>query len=265
MRSWRGDHNGQEKRTTAAPPAVVPSGCCQGAADVTGDDRLRTRALGICAFVIGQAKQRDWRICEHYSEEWEPLPQHNADEPHHTFTPFGATVGHGFEWARLLAQSARFGPEGQLEAASALFDRAAADGWLPGSNPGFCYTTDWDGHPVSTRRLHWVVAEALASAAVLYRLTGQDRFAACYDEWFQHIESTFIDRESGSWHHEVDMENRAGAPLPTDKPDLYHAYQAVLIPQLPVATSVAAAACPRPATGKRTTAVPPAVVRFPLP
>ncbi|MFJ5861168.1 AGE family epimerase/isomerase [Pseudarthrobacter sp. NPDC092439] len=211
------------------------------AADVTGDDLLRARALGICSFVIRQAGQRNWRICEHYSEDWQPLPQHNLHEPHHTFKPFGATIGHGFEWARLMAQSARFGAEGQLEAATALFDRAAADGWQSGKYPGFCYTTDWKGRPVSSRRLHWVAAEALACAAVLYRLTGERRFAARYGEWFHHIEAAFVDLDSGSWHHEVDMENQAGAPLPTDKPDLYHAYQAVLIPQMPVRTSLAAA------------------------
>ncbi|MFD5276138.1 AGE family epimerase/isomerase [Pseudarthrobacter sp. NPDC058362] len=233
------------------------------AADVTGNGLLRARALGICGFVIRQAEQRNWRICEHYGEDWSPLPQHNLEEPHHTFKPYGATVGHGFEWARLLAQSAGFGPAGQLAAATALFDRAAADGWQPGEHPGFCYTTDWDGRPVSTRRLHWVAAEALASASVLFRLTGEDRFAAQYDEWFHHVGSAFMDRESGSWHHEVDAENRAGPPLPTDKPDLYHAYQAVLIPQLPVRTSLAAAVTARPKREKRTTTVPPAVVRLP--
>lgn len=211
------------------------------AADATGNDGLRARALGICAFVIRESERRHWRICEHYDENWQPLPDYNRDQPHHTFMPFGATIGHGFEWARLMAQSASFGPAGQLEAATALFDRAARDGWLPGPQPGFCYTTDWSGTPVSRRRLHWVAAEALASAAVFFRLTGEDRFAARYAEWFHHVETVFIDRRSGSWHHEVDGENQAGAPLPTDKPDLYHAYQAVLIPQVPVAASMAGA------------------------
>lgn len=126
------------------------------AADVTGDTRLRDRAVGICGFVIRQAMARQWRICEHYDTNWEPLPEYNRDQPHHTFKPCGATIGHGFEWARLMAQSACFGSGEQLAAATALFDRAAEDGWQPGPHPGFCYTTDWEGRPLSSRRLHWV-------------------------------------------------------------------------------------------------------------
>jgi len=55
------------------------------------------------------------------------------------------------------------------------------------------------------------------------------------ERWQAHIRSRFVDERFGSWRHELDV--AAEAP----KPDLYHAFQAVLIPQLPVATSLIAA------------------------
>src|SRR3954447_22774790 len=41
------------------------------------------------------------RINEHFDAEWRPLPGYNRDDPAHAFRPYGATIGHWFEWARL--------------------------------------------------------------------------------------------------------------------------------------------------------------------
>lgn len=43
-----------------------------------------------------------WRVPEHFTSTWQPLPEHHRDVPAHPFQPYGATVGHGLEWARLL-------------------------------------------------------------------------------------------------------------------------------------------------------------------
>ncbi|WP_344931743.1 AGE family epimerase/isomerase [Saccharopolyspora gregorii] len=41
-----------------------------------------------------------------------------------------------------------------------------------------------------------------------------------------------MDRELGSWRHELDEHNRPAATVWEGKPDLYHAYQATLLPRL---------------------------------
>ena len=208
------------------------------AGDATGDAHLTRRAVGLCRFVLEEAATRSWRILEHYDEQWRPLPDHHRDRPDDAFRPYGSTVGHGFEWARLIAQAAGRGSpvDGFAEGSAALYRRAVADGWARTGSEGFLYTVDWDGTPVSRRRLHWVAAEAFAAASVLARTPGGAADAGRdVARWQAHIRSSFVDDRMGSWIHDLD------APVDAPKPDLYHAFQAVLIPQLPVSTSLAAA------------------------
>lgn len=208
------------------------------AADATGDTRLAGRAVALCRFVLDEAATRSWRILEHYDERWRPLPDHNRTRPDDAFRPYGSTVGHGFEWSRLIAQAAGHASPADrfVEGAAALYRRAVADGWARAGSAGFLYTVDWDGTPVSHRRLHWVAAEAFAAASVLARLPGDPAHAeGDVAIRLAHIRSGFVDDRHGSWIHDLD------APDDAPKPDLYHAFQAVLIPQLPVATSLAAA------------------------
>ena len=207
------------------------------AADATGDPRWADRALRIATRLIDGAARADaWRVPEHFTAAWTPLPDYNADEPRHPFRPYGVTPGHGLEWARLLLhlRAALDDPPGWLEpAARALADRAWADGWDE-QRGGFAYTTDRTGRPVVADRFHWVVCEAIATAAVLGD-AGRERTARAFAE--RHL----IDRERGSWRHELDPENRPAARTWQGKPDVYHALQATLLPRLPLRPSLAAA------------------------
>jgi len=106
---------------------------------------------------------------------------------------------------------------------------------------GFVYTVDWHGDPVVRERMHWVVAEATATAAALHTATGDASYAAWYARWWDHIAEVFIDHDLGSWRHELDARNRPGALVWDGKPDTYHAFQATLIPRLPLAPTLAAA------------------------
>jgi sulfoquinovose isomerase len=213
------------------------------ASDATGDPEWSHRALAICEFVIAQSEANGWRIPEHFDDRWIPQLEFNADHPADQFKPYGATVGHSFEWARLIAQAAPLSADAPRlgEAARALFARASADGWARNGEPGFVYTTQWSGEPVVADRFHWVIAEAIASAAVLHATTGVAEYAERYAEWWDYVAMFVMDRDRGSWHHQLDAENHPTATVWAGKPDLYHAYQAVLISQLPPATSVAAA------------------------
>jgi mannose/cellobiose epimerase-like protein (N-acyl-D-glucosamine 2-epimerase family) len=213
------------------------------AADVTGDQELRERALEIARRVALEfAEPRDWRIPEHFDSRWQPQLDHNRDRPDDQFQPYGATVGHGLEWSRLLLHleaSLADPPAWLLAAAEGLFHRAVADGWAVDGADGFVYTTDWDGTPVVRDRMHWVVAEGIAAAAALRRRTGDDRYAELAATWWSYAERYLFDRTYGSWHHQLDASNRVIETVWPGKPDLYHAVQATLIPRLPLAPSLA--------------------------
>jgi mannose/cellobiose epimerase-like protein (N-acyl-D-glucosamine 2-epimerase family) len=194
--------------------------------------------------VHGAAGGHDWRLPEHFDPDWRPLLDYHRDRPDDPFRPYGATVGHAFEWARLALHldAATGGDDDQLRSdAESLFERAVADGWQVDGAPGFVYTTDWDGIPVVRQRLHWVLCEALAAAAALHRATGDEHYGDLHRTWWAHAESCFVDRDRGSCHHELDARNRPAAGVWSGKPDLYHALQAVLVPRAPLAPSLATA------------------------
>ena len=225
------------------------------AADATGEAEWNRRALGICEHLIHQvAAGRGWRLPEHFSAGWEPLPDYHADRPADQFRPYGVTIGHAFEWSRLLlhVEAALPAPPGWLLPASvALFDSAVRRGWAVDGADGLVYTTDWDDTPVVRSRMYWVVAEAIGAAATLRARTGEDRFADRYATFWEYARRYLVDGERGGWHQELDADNRPAATVWRGKPDLYHAYQAALLPLLPLAPTLAAgiAADPAPADG----------------
>ena len=210
-------------------------------ADVTGQRLWLERAGRIAAFAVAAAAGNQWRLPEHYDSTWQVELELNADRPDDPFKPYGATIGHGLEWARLLLHLEAAGAVGVdwLPAAVALFDRAVADGWAADGAEGFVYTTDWSGRPVVRDRMHWVVAEAIGAAAALHQRTGEARFAERYAQWWDYAHRHVIDHEYGSWHHQLDPANQPSGTVWPGKADLYHAVQATLIPLLPLAPTLA--------------------------
>jgi sulfoquinovose isomerase len=216
------------------------------ATDATGDPAWRDRALRIATHVVHEwARGNDWRIIEHFDADWRPLLELNADRPDDPFKPYGATIGHGLEWSRLVlhlhASLGASAADWMVPAAQALYARAVADGWAVDGAPGFVYTTDWSGVPVVRSRMHWVPAEAIGAAAALYLATGDMTYDADYRRWWDYVADHVMDRERGSWHHELDAANRPTGLVWPGKADLYHAYQATLIPRSPLAPGLALA------------------------
>ena len=209
-------------------------------------DALRQRALRVATRVVHElAAGNRWRIPEHFDADWTPQLDYNQDDPAHPFRPFGATIGHSLEWSRLLlhlrAGLGAAAPGWLLEDARALFETAVREGWSVDGNPGFVYTVDWDGQPVVRQRMHWVAAEAVAAAAALFTATGDASYATWYETWWQHVADRFRDPLRGSWHHELAPDGTPASGTWAGKPDVYHAFQATLVPRLPLAPMLAAA------------------------
>ena len=218
-------------------------------ADVTGNSLWLQRALRIAERIIHtHAAASGYRVIEHFDAFWQPAKDYNQDHPADHFRPYGTTPGHSLEWARLLlhleASLQRFGlpaPGWLLDSAQALFEAACQQAWQADGSPGFAYTLDWAGQPLVRARLHWVHAEACACAAALLQRTADLRYELWYRRCWDFIAEHFIDLQGGSWHHELDPHNCPAGTLWPGKPDLYHAYQALLLPGLPLAPSLATA------------------------
>ena len=216
------------------------------AADVLGDPALRGRALRIVTRVVHDlAPAHDWRLPEHFDAQWTPDLELHRAQPAHPFRPYGATVGHGLEWSRLTVHlAAALGddaPAWMVEHARGLFDTAVRDGWAVDGADGFVYTVDWDGTPVVRQRMHWVAAEAVAAAAALHAATGEESYVGWYRTWWDHIVERLRDSERGSWVHELSPANEPSSETWGGKPDVYHAFQATLLPRLPLTPTAATA------------------------
>lgn len=218
------------------------------AADVTGEEKYRERAGRISKRVIAWAEENNWRIPEHFTSDWSVDLECNADKPDDPFKPYGATPGHGLEWARLIAQWAlstyEFEPDEAdeyIEVCEHLYNRAIADAWNADGAPGIVYTTDWNGKPVVRDRMHWTICEAINTAAVLYHATGKKKYANGYEEFMKYLDEVVVDHVNGSWFHQLDENNQLKGTVWPGKSDLYHAVQATLIPYHAANLSIAVA------------------------
>ncbi|MGS2619557.1 AGE family epimerase/isomerase [Micromonospora sp. LZ34] len=214
------------------------------AAEATGDSIFVDRATSIVERVIGEFVPRnDWRLPEHYDAGWNMLPDYNRDHPNNQFRPYGSTIGHWLEWAKLLLQLSAGYPEGRgwmVESAIRLFDKATAEGLDP-TDDGFAFTVDWAGQPIDRNRYHWVSTEAIGAAVYLHRVTGDRSYERWYRRFWEYAHHHFIDHEHGGWHHQLDRDHRLIDDVWRGKPDLYHALQATLVARVPIDRGIAAA------------------------
>lgn len=215
--------------------------------DALKGEKYRERAGRIIDRTVAWAKANEYRIPEHFTKEWTPDLEKNADRPDDPFKPYGATPGHGIEWARLITQwceSSNLSDEKRqsyIEAACRLYERAIEDAWCVDGFEGIVYTTDWKGNPVVHDRMHWTLAEAINTSAVLYRVTKKERYADDFSAFLRYLDVVVMDHRNGSWFHQLDEFNRLKGTVWPGKSDLYHAFQSMCIPYLKVDTSIARA------------------------
>ncbi|MCR5203739.1 MAG: AGE family epimerase/isomerase [Lachnospiraceae bacterium] len=217
-------------------------------ADALKDEKYRVRAGRIIDRVSGWAEENNYRLPEHFTKEWKAELNKNIDKPDDPFKPYGATPGHGIEWARLIVQWAsstekldKTQREAYIKTACALYDRAVSDAWNADGEPGIVYTTDWDGKPVVHDRMHWTLAEAINTSSLLYRITGKKKYSDDYSMFMEYLDNTVLDHTTGSWFHQLDEKNKLKGTVWPGKSDLYHAFQSMLIPYSPVNLSIATA------------------------
>jgi len=218
-------------------------------ADAICNENYRIRAGRIINHVIGWARANDYRIPEHFSIDWKPDLECNKDKPEDNFKPYGATPGHGIEWARLIVQWAvsTYGLGGDnaadyIKVAEKLYNRAVNDAWNVDGAPGICYTTDWNGKPIVHDRMHWTLAEAINTSGVLYRVTSNEKYKEDYAEFMVYLDTKVLDHKTGSWFHQLDKNNELLATVWPGKSDIYHALQSTMIPyNEKVGVSIAAA------------------------
>ena len=208
------------------------------AADALGDENYRVRAGRIISHIVVWAKENNWRIPEHFTSDWQMDLECNKDRPDDQFKPYGATPGHGIEWARLITQWAvstyrKYDNENAkdyIKIAEKLYNTAVSDAWDVDGAPGICYTTNWEGKPIVHDRMHWTLAEAINTSAVLYRVTGNEKYKEDYAKFMEYLDEKVLDHKNGSWFHQLDRNNNLLGTVWPGKSDLYHALQAMMIP-----------------------------------
>lgn len=217
-------------------------------ADVAGLEEYRIRSGRMIDHVLEWSGNNNQRIPEHFTDKWEPELELNKDKPDDGFKPYGATPGHGLEWSRLIIQWAlsTFKDDESkagkyIEAAEKLFCRAVEDAWNSDGYPGIVYTTDWEGKPIVHDRMHWALCEGINTAAVLWKLTGKQKYSDYYADFFKYADEKVIDHVNGSWFHQLDRENNVIGTVWPGKNDIYHAVQATVIPIYGAEQSIAPA------------------------
>jgi len=86
--------------------------------------------------------------------------------------------------------------------------------------------------------------DALVTA--LQRRTGEERFAALAVRWWDEIDRYFLDRKGGGWWQELAPDMTPATSTWSGKPDVYHSYQALLFPSLPLSPTAATAPNTKP-------------------
>lgn len=216
------------------------------AADAAGMEKYRIRAGRIIDHVLGWAEENEWRIPEHFTKDWKAELEYNKECPADPFKPYGATPGHGIEWARLITQWALSAhkeetaeSEHYVKAAENLYRRAVGDAWDRDGAPGLVYTTDWEGKPVIHDRMHWTLAEAINTSAVLYRVTKKEEYASDYARFMEYLDRQVLDHVNGSWFHQMNEKGEVTGTVWPGKSDIYHAFQSTLIPYCRPEVSIA--------------------------
>ena len=156
--------------------AFLNTFCAVNAMPAISDINWFQRAESLVCFVFDLARNNSYMVPEHFDENWEPVWNYNVEDKRHQFRPYGATVGHAMEWARLgvqlvLTHYKHTGDIGNkylnvLKDCVGLYN-VALQTWGVDGKDGFVYTTDFKSNPIVRDRMHWVLCEAIGATIAL--------------------------------------------------------------------------------------------------
>ena len=193
--------------------------------DLTNDLTWLEKAFAITKRITSASENFDFRIPEHFNKNWQVEPNYNIENKTDQFRPYGVIPGHGFEWSRLcleLASRTQHNQSWLTETAKKLYERAKADSF---HNNGFHYTTDLQGNPIITLRMHWVVCEAISAAAAFSFKNSDSEYKEDLVKFIKIAKDNFIKKDY--WIHELDENDQPSKQIWQDNPDIYHAYTAI--------------------------------------
>ena len=225
------------------------------AGEAMGDPLWIERAERMLQRLMNEAKKYNWRLPEHHDANWEPILSFNIEAPNTPHYPYGFVIGHGLELSRLgvqmrgaIRELGREDPEYLLAASTELFDRSRSDGWRRNGKPGFLYTVDFEGQPILTERLQWVVSEGIAATAAMRRAVLDDGGRMGDVELYDHSYRTWVDYlndymmlDTGVFARTLNEDSEPMEGTITTRPDIYHTIQALLTPRLPLWPPIGAA------------------------
>ena len=215
------------------------------AADVLDDTGLRDRALRILTRVVHDlAASNQWRIPEHFDESWTPVLDYNVDAPAHPFRPVRrhhrALAGVGAAGAAPAGRPRRRAPDWLLDDAvpcstprSARAGRSTAPtgSSTPSTGPASrSYASGCTGsRPRPPRRPPPCTPRP-----------GTRRTPSGTSTWWQHVATSSATPSTA--HGTTSSRRRTSRAAHLEgKPDTYHAFQATLIPRLPLSPMLARA------------------------
>ena len=156
---------------------------------------------------LRQAKLSQGLVWEHFHADWSVDWHYNEEDSSNIFRPWGFQPGHQTEWAKLLLILERFRPlPWLLPRAIELFDAAMTHAWDE-DHGGLYYGFGPDRTVCDHDKYFWVQAETFATAALLGKRTGNERFWDWYDELWRYSWTHFVDHKYGAWYRILTCDN----------------------------------------------------------
>ena len=196
--------------------------------EATGQRVWFDRARSIVRLVGEVAARCGFALPDFYDEEWRPLPPSCEQPPLELIRPGDTLPGLGFKAARLIGQThailTRMGETPclwMLDTATALYDRALADGWTDQGIGGIIYTRDPTGVVAAPQRMHWVVCEAASAARVLAELVEPDRADDLAVDYARAVAwaDSHARAGAGRWIHEIAPDGTVSMHVWEGRPD----------------------------------------------
>lgn len=209
------------------------------------------RARSILRLVGENAARCGFALPDLYDDEWRPLPASRNEIDADAIRPGDTVPGLGFKAARLIGQVSailtRLGEAPSawmLDTATALYDRALADGWTNTGVGGFVYTLDSQGNVAVPERVHWVTCEAAGAARVLAELVTPERAEELAIDYARAVAwaDSHARAGQGRWTPVVGPDGCASTRACGDDSDALTAAHMMMRGSTPIHLSVAAAA-----------------------